>query len=427
VWSAVANYRDDFKPGGPAPGWKYAWSAGGKAGDASTYAPLQWSDSAGVYNTTGFATPEWNGAAHNDDYLKLGDEGGHPGRANFAVIAGYTIQAEDGAGLYRLAGSSIAKANGTVENGEDGLDLSVYLNNTLLGGVTAVSTSGSIATFNRNLGQLAVGDTVYVAVGQAGNQLDDLFKGFNFSIERGVLDPNAPPPPPPPPPPTWAAIADFRDDFQTGAPAPGWKYLWSAGGKPGDAASYAPLAWSESAGVYNTTGAATTEWNGAAHNDDYLKLGLAAGHPGRPNYSVIAGYTIQAEDGAGVYRLVSGTISKGDAAVQPGEDGLDVSIFVNNTLRGATIPISASGVLASFSRELGQLAVGDTIYVTINAAGNQLYDLFGGFDFTIEKQVPVAAAELAANVQAVPEPSSIALAIACTVGLALSGFRRHNR
>jgi hypothetical protein len=202
------------------------------------------------------------------------------------------------------------------------------------------------------------------------------------------------------------AVASFKGDFQTGAPAAGWKYQWSAAGKIGDAATYASLKWSESAGVYNTTGAATPEWNGVARGDDYLMLGAERGHPGRANNHVIAGYAIQAEDGAGLYRIAGSSIMKADSILQQGEDGLDVSIFVNNKLIGAPIVVSTSGLLASFNRDLGALSVGDIVYVAIGSAGNQLYDLFRGFDFVIEKMIPPAAAESAFVVHAVPEPSA---------------------
>jgi hypothetical protein len=180
--------------------------------------------------------------------------------------------------------------------------------------------------------------------------------------------------------------------------------------------------WSETADAYNTTGAATQEWTGVAHNDDYLKLSQDGGHPGRPTFAVIAGYTIQAEDGAGVYRLAGGAIAKADGAVMSSEDGLDISVLVNSNLQGTTIPVSATGVLASFSRELGQLAVGDTIYVAVNAAGNQLFDLFRNFDFTIEKQV--ASSTSLVMVQAVPEPSATALALLAAAGAMRRGRRR---
>jgi hypothetical protein len=70
--------------------------------------------------------------------------------------------------------------------------------------------------------------------------------------------------------------------------------------------------------------------------------------------------------------------------------------------------------MVGFNRDLGQLAVGDTLYVMVGSAKNQNYDLFKGFNFTIEKLMPAALAPLAA-IQAVPEPAAGAMA---AVGLA---------
>ncbi len=417
-----------FQTRRPGPGWKYAWSAAGKLGDAATYAPLYWSESAGVYNTTGGATQAYDGKSHDDDYLMLHENFGHPGRGAYAPIVGYTIQADDGAGLYRLVASSITKGDDVSMNGEDGLAVSVYLNNTLLGTPVTVSTTGAMADFNRNLGQLAVGDTVYVAIGSAGNQSYDLFRNFDFTIQRGVLSSDPPPPPPPPPPPlppapeVWSWIAIFKGDFKRGGPATGWKYAWTTGGKFGDSATYAPLYWSESAGLYNTTGGATQAFDGKTHNDDYLMLHKDFGHPGRGAYAPVVGYTVQAEDGAGLYRLVASSIMKGDAIVQSGEDGLDLAVYRNNTPLGSITAVSTSGAMADFNRDLGQLAVGDTIYVIIGAAKNQVYDLFSKFNFTIEKLIP---APLMPVVQAVPEPTAAALCL--TAVLAFAATRRPTR
>ena len=104
----------------------------GRLGDAASYAPLVWSDSAGVYNTTGAATQVYDGKAHNDDYLMLTPDGGHPGRGKYYTVAGYTIQPEDGDGLYRLVSTSLMKSDGVKSKGEDGLDLQVFLNNARL-------------------------------------------------------------------------------------------------------------------------------------------------------------------------------------------------------------------------------------------------------------------------------------------------------
>ena len=56
AWNQVADFQSDFKPGGPAAGWTYAWNPTGKVGNSQVFAPLTWSNVAQGYNTTGGAT-----------------------------------------------------------------------------------------------------------------------------------------------------------------------------------------------------------------------------------------------------------------------------------------------------------------------------------------------------------------------------------
>ena len=99
-------------------------------------------------------------------------------------VAGYTIQEEDGAGLYRLIDSSIQKIDGTKSSKEDGLGVLVYLNNTLMGSAASVSTNGALANFDRDLGQLNVGDTIWVMIDPLKSQSYDAFVNFDFSLQK---------------------------------------------------------------------------------------------------------------------------------------------------------------------------------------------------------------------------------------------------
>lgn len=432
-WTSVGSFAGDFQSGAPAAGWKYLWAATGKTGNASTYQPLKWSGAVGAYNTTGGATQVWSGGkGHVDDYLSLGAAGGHPGQPNYNIISAYTIQPDDGAGLYRIANSSIMKTDSTVSAGEDGLSLAVYVNNAIIGSSMTVPTTGASLNFDRELGQLAIGDTIYVSLGAGANQNYDSFKNFDFTIQRYATGSAVAPPPgsnpvvtppvvtppvvappvvPPPPAPqmTWAAMSGFQSDFRTGTPAAGWKYQWTASGKSGNSTAYASLKWSDMVGAYNTTGGATPVWSGGkGHVDDYLSLGAGGGHPGQPNYNIVASYTIQGDDGAGLYRIANSSILKGDTTISAGEDGLSLAVYVNNVLKGASLTAPTSGALINFDRELGQLAVGDTVFVIIGAGANQNYDSFKNFDFTLQKYVQVAALTAFA---AVPEPTTGAQAL----------------
>jgi MYXO-CTERM domain-containing protein len=436
----VADYVGDFQGGAPAAGWNYLWNPSGKTSPAAGFVPLKWSNVAGAYNTTGGATRSWSGGAgHPDDYLSLAAWGGHPGQPGYNAIASYTIQPDDGAGLYRLADATIRKADGTTSPGEDGLNLLVYVNNYQSGAIQQVPTSGSLVSFDRTLGQLGVGDTVYVMASAAGNQTYDSFLGFDFTLQKSILSvappvtapPMVPPPviphpaPPPVTPPTgvWVTVSDYVGDFRSGTPLAGWKYQWNPTGKLGSAAAFAPLKWSSVAGAYNTTGAATPSWSGGkGHPDDYLSLASWGGHPGQPGYNAIASYTIQAEDGDGLYRIVASSLMKFDAVKTGNEDPLSLTVYVNNTLRGSTVTAPTSGAAVNFDRDLGQLAVGDTIHVIIGAGGNQNYDLFKNFNFFIQKLMPAVAL-----MASVPEPTSAALVALALCAIPAARRRRPRR
>jgi PEP-CTERM motif len=215
----------------------------------------------------------------------------------------------------------------------------------------------------------------------------------------------------------WTSISDYESDFQAGSPAEGWKYAWDPKGKVGKSAAYASLLWSDSAQAYNTTGAATMIPNPKAHKEDFLSLTADGGHPGQSKYMPIAGYTIQADDGAGLYRLTDSSIQKSNSTLATKEDGLSVLVYVNDTLIGAGQSVLANGLLASFDRMLGSLNVGDTVWVMVNPLKSQIDDAFMNFDFSLQRLVysaqysgqTQAIAGLSLQSNTVPEPSTLAL------------------
>lgn len=240
-----------------------------------------------------------------------------------------------------------------------------------------------------------------------------------------TLDPYRPPIGPDPSDPgdttggDWASVAVYGADFRAGGPAPGWSYAWNPNGDRGDVANFASLQWSNVAQAYNTTGGATTApTSSKKHNDDFLILNAHGGHPGRPEYAAIAGYTIQAEDGDGLYRLANTSIQKGDSISASHEDGLGLMVFVNDDLVGSMSTVPTSGLVTTFNRELGELSVGDTVWVVVDALNSQDFDGFTNFDFTIQKSMPAVmamammqSAPPQLHTEAVPEPSAAVLAL----------------
>jgi hypothetical protein len=232
---------------------------------------------------------------------------------------------------------------------------------------------------------------------------------------------------PPSTPTEWVVVRDYQDEFLNGGPAEGWSYAWNPTGKLGKSSDFVPLEWSESAQIYNTTGGASMVPGSTSHNDDFLQLGAEWGHPGRPSYMPIVGYTIQEGDGEGLYRLIDSSIQKTNGTTSKSEDGLGVLVYLNDTLLGSEAMVSTNGSMASFDRDLGQLSVGDTIWVMIDPLKSQSYDAFMGLDFSLQKAVELATAggaSLSLGAEAVPEPISAVLVVLALAGCGLRSRRR---
>jgi PEP-CTERM motif len=101
-------------------------------------------------------------------------------------------------------------------------------------------------------------------------------------------------------------------------------------------------------------------------------------------------------------------------------------VYLNDDLVGSESSVSTDGSVASFDRDLGQLNVGDTIWVVIDPLKTQYYDAFNNFDFSLEKLVPVADGLAALSVTTVPEPSSVVVLLAA-FGCGWLGWRRRAR
>lgn len=166
----LADYKRDFKPETPAPGWRYLWNADGEMGAASRYKDLVWNAERGY-------------AGHSQQYpmngppgwTRLTGDGGHPGQGvdqgagvDRCAIAAYTLQAGQG-GKTAIRGS-IARPH--AHSGR--VMLYVYANDTLKE-TLAVEGGEPTAEFALLLGELKEGDTVYVAVGPDRQDGNDSF------------------------------------------------------------------------------------------------------------------------------------------------------------------------------------------------------------------------------------------------------------
>jgi hypothetical protein len=230
---------------------------------------------------------------------------------------------------------------------------------------------------------------------------------------------------------TWTDVADYQSDFQVVVPSDGWTYAWNPAGKLGNANGFTPLKWNATAQAYKTTAGSTkpSKKKKKKQGSDYLLLQTTGGHPGNPGYLPIVGYTIQSQDGAGLYQLSDSSIAKGDGKRTKKEDGLGVLVYINNSLLGPMASVSTNGQVATFDRNLGELGVGDTIWVMVNPLKNNQFDAFKNFDFTIAKLTTVTEGENATDdsegsLGSFPEPSTAILLFIAAVGHQLTRRRK---
>jgi len=176
----IASYQADYKPDEPNPPWRYLWNALGPIGDAANYSSLRWDGR----RYTAQPTPEWPDPAPAR-YLRLSEAGGHPGQGmgqgrevdnqmDRFVIAAFTVPE---AGPYWITNSSLRRNDGAL-NGS--IHLQVFVNDQEIGPLLLCRTREG-ESFDRALGTLKAGDTIYVAVGPNEMDTNDSF-GWDFSI-----------------------------------------------------------------------------------------------------------------------------------------------------------------------------------------------------------------------------------------------------
>lgn len=190
----------------PETGWSYLWNPAGMIGDAASYQPL-------VPNTVN-TFPAANGGGIVPMFTHLGDiafnssrQGNfqygriaatsiHPGRyvkgRDYRAIIAYTIQPGE-EGKIAIVNSSLAKyrVDGAPTNG---VDLDIFINDTRLPSLGKQDFESLEATpFDGSLGKLVAGDTVYIALGnngddgQGSNEIYDAYDAcvIDFQLVRG--------------------------------------------------------------------------------------------------------------------------------------------------------------------------------------------------------------------------------------------------
>ncbi|MEM1028674.1 MAG: VCBS domain-containing protein, partial [Planctomycetota bacterium] len=170
------------------------------------------------------------------------------------------------------------------------------------------------------------------------------------------------------------AVADYIDDFQSPNAPAGWQYLWNQNGAFGNAANYSPLTWDA--------------WRYRPGPSNFPYLFATGAHPGDGTSSgaaqdrfAIAAYTVQE---TGEYLITDSSITRsGDFG-----DGVEVAVHTTGTGASQLIQLGPESS-GSFNASLGNLQVGDTIYLGVGPDGtgdgsSNANDAVN-WDFTISK------------------------------------------
>ncbi len=181
--SIIASYRANFQPEHPKAGWRYYWNANGPVGDTNSYAELVWNGT--VYATAEAELP----APPPARYLRLSGTGGHPGQGpsqtgsvgihyEHAAIIAFTVPAS---GSYIIEQSFLSRHAGPKSGG---VTLQVFVGDRPAGPeIFCRSQTRDGVAFDRELGRLSAGETIFVAIGPGETDLDDSFD-LDFSIGR---------------------------------------------------------------------------------------------------------------------------------------------------------------------------------------------------------------------------------------------------
>lgn len=181
-----------------AEGWSFLWNPTGDLGNAADYQPLlpntvntfPSADGGGIFPMfTKLGDVAFNSNNQgNFQYGRIAKTSIHPGRyvagKDYRAIIAYTIQADE-AGRIRITNSSLAKhrVDGFTTNG---VDLDIFVNDSRVDSLRKDGFESLTATnFDGSLGNLSEGDTVYITLGNNGddgNGNHDIYDAFDACL-----------------------------------------------------------------------------------------------------------------------------------------------------------------------------------------------------------------------------------------------------
>jgi hypothetical protein len=175
--AVVASFRAQFRPGIPRAGWHYVWNADAEIGKTNGYRELVWNG--GSYGSDD--DPQFPRAAPAG-WVNVSRVGGHPGfgrnqnRFDTYAIVGFTVT---NTGCYIITNSFIMRDDGDFRGD---INLRVFVNEQRVGSELIANTKMH-QPFDRSLGTLQSGDTLFVAIGPNGVDYNDHFV-LDFEIVK---------------------------------------------------------------------------------------------------------------------------------------------------------------------------------------------------------------------------------------------------
>lgn len=183
----------------PPPGWSIFWNAPDVAengtvdlasnplGDLDAYEPMTWVKARSAYRVE----RAQRFAEADDQYVRYisasnrvchTGPGGRDAGAQRYVIWAYTLQADDGTGVYGITDSRLTTLNDERRAG-DTLEVRIWVDRFEIAEPRVFTGKIEAGRFNQPLGRLEPGQTIYVAVGPDGSAFRDKFD-IDFAIRR---------------------------------------------------------------------------------------------------------------------------------------------------------------------------------------------------------------------------------------------------